>query len=170
MSKRILLPLCLLLVAACSKESNSATSPAASAAIPASMKLEAAPPAAISVIDLRKSAADGAEVVVTGRVKYFGEKRAIFTIADMSLKSCSDAGDAMVDSCKTPWDYCCVDSKVLAEGTTAIEVRADGQPAQGTVKGWNGLDYLKQVTVHGKVHRAADGDLAVIADGIFVQS
>jgi hypothetical protein len=175
MNKLTILALALTALAACSHEKEAppapkAGAPEATATLPAALKLEAAPPAAISVIELRNSAVDGAEVVVTGRVKDFGSNRAVFTIADLSLRACSDEGDPMADSCETPWDYCCIDSKVVAQGTTAIELRDGAEPAKGTAQGWNGLDHLKQVTVRGKVKRAADGDLAVIADGIFIGS
>jgi hypothetical protein len=169
MSKRTILTLALMALAACGRVEQESAAPGATAALPAALKLDAAPPAAISVIELR-NAADGAEVVVTGRVKDFSATRAVFSIADLSLRSCADKGDAMTDTCETPWDYCCVDSKVLAQGTAAIEVRDGGEPAKGTAQGWNGLDHLKVVTVRGKVKRAGDGDLAVIAAGIYVQS
>ncbi|HTF89148.1 MAG TPA: hypothetical protein VK843_12115 [Planctomycetota bacterium] len=132
------------------------------------MRLDAAPPAASSVVDLRKSAADGAEVVVTGRARDFVATRAAFTIADLSLKSCAEPGDKMAD-CDTPWDYCCEDPARLAQGTATIEVREGTELAKGSVQGWNGLDHLKQVVVRGKLQKDAEGNLAVVADGIYVQ-
>lgn len=169
MSIRSILPLAFVAFAACSHES---AAPAAVTQTPAkfsaALRLAEAPPSALSVLDLRNSVADGAEVVVTGRAKDFVATRAVFTIADMSLKSCADKGDKM--DCDTPWDYCCADPKALAAGTAAIEVREGTEIASGTAQGWNGLDHLKQVVVHGKLRKDDKGNLAVVADGIFVKS
>lgn len=169
MHTRSMLPLILVAFASCSHESQpSAASTQTSAKLPASLRLSAAPQPMLSVLDLRNTIADGADVVVTGRAKDFVATRAVFTIADMSLHSCADKGDKM-DDCPTPWDYCCVEPKTLAEGTAAIEVHAGAEIAMGSAQGWNGLDHLKQVVVKGKLKKDAKGNLSVIADGIFVQ-
>ncbi len=168
MFTRSILPLCFLALCACSHEAPPATSPPLSAALfPASLKLDAAPPAAQSVFDVRKTATDGADVVVTGRVRDFVDTRAVFTIADLSLKSCADGSDKM--ECETPWDYCCEDPTKKAQGSTAIEVHEAGKLVLGSAQGWNGLDHLKQVTVRGKFTKDAGGNVAVIASGIYVQ-
>lgn len=168
MLTRSILPLIFLALAACSHESShSPETPPTNVALPAALKLDVAPPAALSVIDVRKTAADGADVVVTGRVRDFVATRAVFTIADMSLKSCAEPGDTM--ECETPWDYCCEDATKLAAGTAAIEVHDGGALVTGTAQGWNGLDHLKSVVVKGKAKVDAKGNLAVIASGIFVQ-
>ena len=168
MFTRSILPLCFLALCACSHEAPPAASPAKSAAVfPAALKLDAAPPAAQSVFEIRKTAADGADVVVTGRVRDFVDTRAVFTIADLSLKSCADEGDTM--ECATPWDYCCEEPTRRAQGSTAIEVHEGGKLAVGSAEGWNGLGHLKQVTVRGKFTKDASGNVAVIASGIYVQ-
>ncbi|MEO6710479.1 MAG: hypothetical protein ABI054_02235 [Planctomycetota bacterium] len=170
MSIRSLLPLVFVGLVACSKDAAPTTAPATkqpTASIPASMRLDAAPLAASSVIDLRKSAVDGAEVVVTGRASKFIDTRASFTIVDMSLKSCAELGDKT--HCPTPWDYCCEDLTTLTAGTTNIQVREGTEVAKGSVQGWNGLDHLKQVVVRGKLEKDDKGNLTVIANGIFVQ-
>ncbi len=168
MFTRSILPLCLLALCACSHEASHPAAPPVSAAVfPASLKLDAAPAAAQSVIDVRKTATDGADVVVTGRVRDFVDTRAVFTIADLSLKSCADKNDKM--ECETPWDYCCEEPTKLAQGSTAIEVHEGGKLALGSAQGWNGLDHLKQVTVRGKFTKDAAGNVTVIASGIYVQ-
>ncbi len=159
--------LLLLVLPACTKESPSPAAPAGQSAVPSSMRLDSAPPAAVSVVDAR-SAADGAEVVVAGRVRDFVEARAVFTIADMSLKSCLDPEDPS-EGCPTPWDYCCVDRKALKEGTATIEVLDGDKPALGSAKGWNGLDHLKEVVVRGKLRKDGDGNLSVLATGVYVK-
>ena len=67
----------------------------------------AEPAGAKNVIEVRKEARDGEEVVVVGRIGVykgspFTAGRASFTIVDPSLKTCDEIGDV---GCKTPWDY-----------------------------------------------------------------
>ncbi len=169
MSTRSILPLVFVALTSCSHEAAPlATTTQTSTALPASLRLETAPPNAISVLEARTKLADGDDVVLAGRAKDFVATRALFTIADLSLQSCADRGDKM-DDCKTPWDYCCVDPRTLAEGTAAIEVHDGEAIALGSAEGWNGLDHLKKVVVRGKLKKDAKGNLAVVASGIFVQ-
>ena len=169
MSIRSLLPFVLIALAACShQDRTSSTTTQTSTTLPKSLRLDAAPTGASSVLDLRNTTPDGAEVVVTGRAKDFVATRAVFTIADMSLKLCS-APDSPMPECKTPWDYCCTDIRTLTEASATIEVHDGDAIAAGSVQGWNGLDHLKQVFVRGKLKKDAKGNLGVIADGIFVQ-
>jgi len=168
MSIRISLPILFVVFAACTHEAaHTAAGSQPTAALPASLRLDAAPANPSSVLDLRTSAADGAEVVVTGRARDFIATRALFTIADMSLHSCAEPGDKM-DDCPTPWDYCCVEPNKLAQGTAAIELHDGPEIAKGSAQGWNGLDHLKQVVVKGRLAKDASGNLKVIADGVFV--
>src|SRR4051794_39087610 len=64
--------------------------------------LAAEPAGAKGVIEVRKSAKDGDEVVVVGRVggsvRPFTEGRSSFLIMDPSLPP--------TETCSTPWDYC----------------------------------------------------------------
>lgn len=167
MKSRSLLPLLFAALVACSRApATDASATATPAAMPASLKLESPPAAPQNVVDVKQSAADGAEVVVTGKVMDFVATRAAFKIADLSLHSCADGDDKM--ECKTPWDYCCEDPARLAAGTTTIEVHEGADVAKGTARGWNGLDHLKQVVVRGKVKKDAQGNVTVIANGIYV--
>lgn len=174
MSIRIVLLVCVLALVACSKEGGSASGPAAPqdpakprAALPAALHLATAPSPAASVADVRKLDS-GADVVVVGRVKDIVATRAVFTIADLSLKSCAEPGDSM--NCATPWDYCCEDRERLAAGVATIEIRDGDAPLQGTVQFWNGLDHLKQVVVAGRLVKDEKGNASVIASGIYVGS
>ena len=172
MNVRIPLVLSLVLLAACSKSSEETATPPPTpagpvASLPATLRLDAAPASPLSVVDARKGQ-DGSEVVVVGRVKDLVATRAVFTIADLSLKSCAEPGDTM--NCETPWDYCCEDPARLAAGTATVEVREGERPFAGTVQGWNGLDHLKQVVVRGKLAVDAKGNASVIANGIYVGS
>jgi hypothetical protein len=171
MSTRTILSVLVLALAACSKGSEippPAADPARPAAVlPPSLRLESAPSAAISVVEAR-AAADGTEVAVTGRVKDIVATRAVFTIADLSLKSCAEPGDTM--DCETPWDYCCEDPARLAAGVATVEVRSGAELVTGTIQTWNGLDHLKSVVVVGKLTKDDKGNATIVASGIYVQS
>lgn len=168
MSIRHSLVLLSLLVCACSQEpASSPASQNTSTVLPASLRLESAPGPALSVLDLRTQAADGSDVILTGRAKDFVATRAVFTMADMSLKSCADEGDKM--NCETPWDYCCEDPKRLNAGTVAVELFDGDKLALGSAQGWNGLDHLREVVVRGKLKKDDKGNLTVVAQGVYVK-
>ena len=65
------------------------------------------PGGAISVIQARERADDGAEVVVIGRIGGsevpWVRGRAAFSIVDPSIRSCDDIGS---HECLKPWDFC----------------------------------------------------------------
>src|SRR5438046_4660784 len=65
------------------------------------------PPGAKGVLEVRKEAKDGDDVVIVGRVggskAPILEGAAVFTIVDPSFKPCNERED---DACATPWDYC----------------------------------------------------------------
>ena len=98
-------------------------------------------------------------------MKEFVDDLAVFTVADLGLRSCADEEG---DNCPTPWDYCCVAPDVLAAHTLTVEITADGEIAQGTVKGQGGLDHLVPVVVSGTLSRDDAGNLAVRADSLHV--
>lgn len=167
MSIRIFFAL-LPLLSACGKESAAPQAPTnTSIVLPASLRLDSAPTPAIGVLEARANAADGSEVILTGRAKDFVATRAVFTMADMSLKSCADPEDKM--NCETPWDYCCEDPKRLSQGTVAVELRDGDKLAMGSAQGWNGLDHLREVVVRGTLKKDDKGNLTVIAKGVYVK-
>lgn len=90
--------------------------------------LLAAEPAGVrGVIDTRKTAKDGDEIVVAGQVggstKPFTEGRASFLIVDPSLKPS--------DECDTPWDFCELPNKEVAAARLTVKfVGADGKTLQ----------------------------------------
>ena len=167
MSIRHAFVLLSLLACACSKESAPPPAQNTSTTLPQSLHLNVAPAPALSVLDVRANAADGSEVILTGRAKDFVATRAVFTLADMSLKSCADGEDTM--ECETPWDYCCEDPKRLSTGTVAIELFDGDKLALGSAQGWNGLDHLREVVVKGKLKKDDKGNLTVVAQGVYVK-
>src|SRR5262249_12834206 len=84
--------------------------------------LQEEPPDAKGVLDLKKDAKDGEDIVIVGRVggrvEPFVKGRTSFTIVDPSLKTCSDKEG---DNCTTPWDYCCEHPENLARATVLVK-------------------------------------------------
>jgi len=141
------------------------------AALPPGLFLAAAPADARDIKDAKGALKAGDKVVLVGRIggseEPFVAERAIFTIVDRRVKACGE-GTAM-DSCKTPWDYCCepVDS-ITANSATIQVVGPEGQPVKAELNGVRGLKPLATVTVIGTVAKAEGGNLVVSASGFFV--
>jgi len=133
--------------------------------LPAGLLLGKAPEGAREVADVRKSAGDGEEVVVRGRVggseKPFVEGRAAFQLVDSALPTCDKTGE--MHACKTPWDYCCDDkADVFAKSVTVQVVGPNGQPLRAALDGVGGLRPMSEVSVKGKVSKSADGKAVTV--------
>lgn len=108
-----------------SKNDSSDAGPAPTASIEGKkLLLDSEPAGAKGVIDLRKYAKDGDEVVVAAQVggstKPFTESRASFLIVDQSLKT--------TDGCDTPWDFCELPKKEVAAARVSVKfVDAEGK-------------------------------------------
>lgn len=117
----------------------------------------------VTVLDARRDARQGTELVVRGRVKDFVGEAAAFVLIDESLRACSDEGDPMEDSCTTPWDYCCIPSEEVAAASAMVEFR----DAQGVIRepiaGLRGLDHLDTVIVRGVAEVDPAGNLVLAA-------
>jgi hypothetical protein len=124
------------------------------------------PDGAKGVIDVRKDAKDGEDVVVVGRVggaaKPLTEGRTSFMIADTSLKP--------TEGCETPWDYCAVDKKELAAARLSVKfVDDDGKTLQASAREVFGLKELSTVVVKGKVQRDDKGNVVVVGKTLFIR-
>ena len=143
------------------------------AALPSSLFLAKAPEGAIELAAAKKSAKPGDEIVVRGRVagqmEPLAPNRAILTLLDASVKTCDQMPG---DGCKTPWDACCEPRESLQASTATIQiVDAGGKPLKTTLRGANGIEPLKEVTVVGKVKDSGGADTLVIdATGLYVKS
>ena len=163
------------IVSGCDNDTTSTRTPSAAPtdALPAGLVLAEAPGGARDVVAVRKEAKAGDAVVLRGRVggslSPIVDGRASFQLIDASLKACGE-GTAM-DECKTPWDYCCDEPSEIASHSASVQVvGADGKPLHASLAGVGGLKPLSEVTVKGKVARAADsGALVVNATGIHVK-
>jgi hypothetical protein len=127
------------------------------------------PTGAKSVIDVRKGAKDGEEVVVVGKVggekRPFVKDRAAFTVVDLSLKSCDEIPG---DNCPTPWDYCCAPN--LAEARLLVKfLDEQGKTLPTDARQLVGLKELQTVVVRGKARRDDAGNLTVVATGLYAR-
>jgi hypothetical protein len=168
-----LLALTTLALAACSGDETPPPVPSSSTS-GASAALEpfyaaGAHAGAKPILEIRGSAAPGDEVVVRGRAKDFVDGRAMVTLVDPSLPSCSDPGDPMEGACETPWDYCCTDRAELLAATATVEVRDASGVVKADLKGFHGLDHLDTVTVAGTLQKDEAGNLTVVAKDLHVE-
>ena len=143
-----------------------------SAELPADLFLKESPTTATNVGELKKSAKEGDEVVLRGQVggqekDVINGTRAMFMIADMKLVSCNKMPG---DTCKTPWDFCCVPVNEKAANIAIVQVvDAKGKLVKASLKGANGLDNLSVVVIKGKVAKSDSNNLIVNASGIYVE-
>ena len=163
--------LCGLLLAGCGETSTSETAakPNGPSKEGEKLLLSSAPAEALEVKAAREEAATDEEVVVVGRiggsVDPWVEGLAAFTVVDNSLKACSDIPG---DKCPTPWDYCC-ESSVGQSRTLVKFVDESGAVIDTDARELLGVSELQTVFVKGKAQRDADGNLSLLATGIYVQ-
>lgn len=156
-----------VILAGCGQKEAADSGSSASAELEKVVVTGAPAKAPLSVLAAKKEAKNGDPVAVEGKVKDFIEGAAAFTLADHSLKSCTDRGD----KCTTPWDYCCEDrAKLTAALATVKVVGPDHQPLAGTLKGVRNLTNLTTVTVEGKAVKDDNGNLTVEAEKIYIKS
>ena len=157
----------LTLAASCSKSSDAQHAALPKSDLPEKFHLASAPSNAKPVGAVRSDAKQGDTVALAGRAKDFIDGLAVFTVTDETLKPCNEAGP--MDTCPTPWDYCCDDPTDVAQKTVTVEFREGAEPMKKTVHGFHGLDHLSRVVVTGKAEKDAAGNLTVLADGVYVK-
>ena len=166
-----------LLLTGCGSEEPQSTankpgSQAATSGVPEGIFLSEAPENAQPLGEIKRTASIGDEVVfsgrIGGRVNPFVDERAVFIIADTSLKICSELHG---DSCPTPWDYCCEPRDSLMANTASVQiVDGEGKPLKMSLRGDHGLVETATVFVRGKVTAKDEaGTLVVNATGLYVQ-
>lgn len=122
------------------------------------------PAAAVSVLEVRKSAKPGDTVTVTGMIagveSPFTDGFASIVLGDHSMKTC-DKVDG--DSCETPWDACCEDPAALKGARLMIQVvDSAGRPVAQGLKGVSGLKELDHLVVEGVVTEDSSPENLVI--------
>jgi hypothetical protein len=161
----------LVWVAGCGKDARTPNGSGTKTLEGAKYLLSSEPAKAKGVIEARAQVKDGDTVVVLGRVGGSKEPsvtgRVAFTIVDRSLIPCNEIEG---DTCPTPWDYCCVPKDELARGTVMVKiVDAKGKTLPHDVKDFCGIQPLQTVVVQGKAKRDGDGNLTVLAEGIYIR-
>lgn len=161
-------------IAGCDRDepvaSSTSSSSTPAAAVPPDLILAEAPAGAKDVIEVKRDATEGEEVVVRGRVggdvEPFAKGFATVQLVDLTLDSCADNP---ADACETPWDYCCDES--AKKNSLMVQINDDsGKPLKSTLEGVGGMKGLSEVTVKGKVQRLPGSDAVVInATGIHVK-
>jgi hypothetical protein len=166
------LPIAVALVWGCAKENPASTEDASNPpARPKGSKilLAAEPPGAQDVLEIRRQAKNGNDVVLIGRVggskNPFSDGRSEFTLVDLSLKPCNDS------DCSTPWDYCRADPRELAQGTATVRfVDANGNVLQKDPRAYWGIKALRVIVVRGRVKLNEQGNLVILAKDMFLKS
>lgn len=132
--------------------------------------LDAAPGAAVSILETRKNVEPGATITVSGRIagamEPFSGDYATFVLADESLETCERIPG---DGCKTPWDACCVEPKTISASRITVQILGeDGRPVGQTLKQVRGLKELDSLIVTGTVAEgSSETNLILNATGIF---
>ena len=144
-------------------QSPSAMNPTSAVLLPSK------PAGAVSVIQARKDAKDRQPIVVVGRIgggpKPFVDGLAAFSIVDLDIKPCSEK-----EGCPTPWDYCCDLDKLPERKALVKIVDAEGKPVAADARQLLDVKELSTVYVRGTVARDTNGNLTVLASGVFVEA
>ncbi len=152
---------CLALVAfACGKEE----APPAKAAT-----FKVADPGPGISVKQAKEKGHGEEVVVEGRVSNIVKGVAAFNLIDASLDYCGQKDPE--DSCKTPWDYCCIANDERAAATISVERRDEGGKvlAAGPGRVLPEIRLLDVVAVKGRIEKDEHGNVTVVETMRFVR-
>ena len=148
--------------------SDNAPSPAVQASPDATYVTTSEPQGAVAVGNARKEVKNVQEVVLVGRIggseKPFVDGIAAFTIVDAKVPHCSAE-----EGCATPWDYCCEQDEVKDNIAMVKVVDAQGKAVSQDARALLGVKELNMVVVRGKAQRDADGNLALLADQVYVK-
>jgi hypothetical protein len=163
MRSLVLIPALVSLLAACGRKDDAPRegAPSTTSSAPATSRysLPSDPGGGIPVAKA-KSDAPKDDVVVVGRVRDMLQRRAGFSLIDVSIPYC---GQTEMEGCPTPWDYCCKNPAEVSAKTIQVRVRgADGRTVH--VEKIPELRNLDLVVVRGKLVRDGD-DVALDAVG-----
>jgi hypothetical protein len=132
--------------------------------------LKEEPTGAMTVNAARADCKDGEAVVVVGRIggdkKPWIDGRAGFWIVDASLKSC-DQND---ENCETPWDYCHMPKEELRRHLVTVKVVDEhGATVPVDARQLLGIKELQTVVVRGHAKRDDQGNLTLLATGVYAR-
>ena len=171
-NQALLIPLALVLLAGCSKQ-TSTSSPAepstAGSALDKVVGQEVAQTEDMSIVSVKPNAKEGDTITVEGKVMGtlhpFVDHRAVVMIGDESTITSCDLMDD--DHCQTPWDACCDAPELRTAGMITVQVvDANGKVVAQGLKGVAGLKELSRVRVRGTVATIGGGALVLNASAI----
>lgn len=132
--------------------------------------LTAEPTGAKGVKQVRTDAQDTEDVTLVGRIggdtDPWIKGQAAFLVVDTALKPCNEKDD---DGCPTPWDYCCDTDDLPANKLMVKVVDAAGTPVATDARELLGVKELQTIVVKGKAKRDSEGNVTVLASGIYVR-
>tara|TARA_Y100000589_G_scaffold312203_3_gene332338 strand:+ start:522 stop:1115 length:594 start_codon:yes stop_codon:yes gene_type:complete len=163
--------ICCLALIGCKDSNDASSSDAKKTAAPTAVTIPASsfttkrPENVKDLIEVKKNAKTGDDVVflarVGGKIKTFTDSHAIFVAADPSLISCELMGEE--DHCTIPEDYCCEDPQKMKAGLATIQFVDDqGRPLKTTAMGAGGLEPLKYVVIDGTIRDMNDEGLFIV--------
>jgi hypothetical protein len=128
--------------------------------------LDEEPSGAIGVIELRENAQDGESVVVVGSVgggiNPWVKGRAAFVLVD-ACASMECSGACCDEGCN------CKASELTDSIVVVKFVGQDGKVIARDARDLLGLQLLDTVVVHGKAKRDKAGNVAMVADGLYIR-
>lgn len=138
------------------------SSDAPSTAASSSYLVESEPSGAVGVGAARESAKDDETIVVAGRIGgpdgAFIDGLPVFTIVDKKVARCADG------------DYCCTPpEQILPNLATVKLVDGSGASASGDARELLGVEELCEVVVEGTADRDEAGNLAILAQKVYVK-
>jgi hypothetical protein len=157
---RVLVITLALLPLACGKEQTPTTNPVATSKV--------ADPGPGIPVKQAKEKGPGEEVIVEGRVSNIVKGVAAFNLIDASLDYCGQKDRE--DSCKTPWDYCCIANDERAAATVSVEKRGpDGKVLAAGAGDLPAIRLLDLVAVKGKIEKDEHGNVTIVETVRFVR-
>lgn len=131
------------------------------------------PKEASSISDIRKNAKPGDKVTFKGNaigaMNIFMADRAVMILGDPEkMTSCNLRPD---DECKTPWDVCCDDEKVIKANIITLRyLDESGEILKEGFKNVEGIKELSSLVVSGTVaDETTDDNMIVNVSGVYVK-
>jgi len=139
--------------------------PAANPGLPG-LTLTAEPDNALSVTDA-KAAVPKDDVVVVGNIRNVVKGFASFQLTDLKLDYCGSGSDSM-ETCPTPWDYCCLPQNEVNAATLIVEAHDKDGKVRKVEK--LSVRHCDLVVVKGKLTKDEHGNVTIVASGWFTRS
>ena len=156
------------IAAGCGQTNSQPQDVNAGAAAPHPFVLASEPAGAKDVDAVREQAKNKDDIVIVGRIggpKPWINGRAAFSIVDRSRTPCNEIEG---DKCPTPWDYCC-EADLPKSMAFVTFVDQNGKLIGTDARQMLHVKELQTVVIRGKAKRDSDGNLTVVATGIYLR-